>query len=220
VSYQADAFRDAHQGSGGRPPIFRVLMVCSANQCRSPAAERLLAPLLISGRESRFELDSAGVRVETGRTIHPLTASCLTRRGIPVEGHLATPLTGGAVGRADLILAAERSHRGMIAQIGGSAPARTFTLREFARLAPSALQLGAMSPAELVAAASSLRISLRPPDPASEDVPDPIRGGSEEHEQMVATVHDAVTVIAAALLAAAHPTVDLRPTGRRASSEW
>jgi len=156
----------------------------------------MLGGLLVTGRESRFELDSAGISGPEGRPIHPLTARCLSRRGIPVEGHASRLLTPQAVLRADLILVAERVQRARVAALDDAAVSRTFTIREFARLASGAVRAGATSPTDLVAAVAALRGRIRAADPAGDDLHDPVLGRSDDHEAIVASLQQATLTIA------------------------
>ena len=90
--------------SGSEPG--RVLMVCTGNECRSPAAELLLRDAL-AGRSHAdwapaFEVWSAGTRAQDGAPLHPLTAQALARRGITPRRHRARGLQRQDLQGADL----------------------------------------------------------------------------------------------------------------------
>jgi protein-tyrosine phosphatase len=176
--------------------IFQILVVCTGNECRSPATERMLGQRLVTSRESRFELDSAGTAVIGGAPLHRLTATALRAQGVPVDGHLSRPLSLNRIVAADLVLTAERAHRVDVAAMASDWVTRTFTIAEFARLCEPALRAGAVNPRELVAAAASLRGQLRLGDPGADDIPDPIAKGLEAHLQVVEILQRHVRQIA------------------------
>jgi protein-tyrosine phosphatase len=187
--------------------IFRILVVCTGNLCRSPAAERLLGDRLVKSKESRFELDSAGTAIVPGTEMHPLTAAALRARRVPCDGHVAKPLSEGLIGRADLVLTAERSHRTeVVARLAGSS-CRTFTIGEFSRLAGPALRAGALDPWDLVAAAASMRVQIPLEKPGADDIPDPVKGTVGDHQAVVGLLDRCVQEIAEALEASASPRV-------------
>jgi len=219
VSQRIGALRELPRGPR-RGRLFRVLVVCTANQCRSPAIERLLGRVLVGGPPARFDVASAGTQADPGLPVHPLTASALGRRGVGVEGHAAQRLSRDQVDGADLVLTATREHRAAVVALQPMAAGRCFTLGEFARLAPAVVDLGVLNPPELVAGAAVLRPRLAPSEPAADDLPDPVHGGEDAHEAMVAAVQRHVGVVSGALLTAAEPVDVTLTKGRRAASGW
>jgi protein-tyrosine phosphatase len=116
--------------------VFRILVVCTANICRSPTAEHLLRNAL---REStspyEFEVGSAGVRGWDGSEMDPMAAAELRRLGGDPANFRARSFTASMAGTADLILTATAEHRRYVLQDAPRALHRTFTLLEFAYLA-------------------------------------------------------------------------------------
>ena len=116
---------------------FEVLVVCSANVCRSP-----LAGALLGERFAAAGLD-AEVRVRTyGENATVGARMCLemvTRaRGLPAETlarHVADQLVPERVEEADLVLTSDRGVRAVVLRLSPAAHARTFTLRQAAELA-------------------------------------------------------------------------------------
>jgi protein-tyrosine phosphatase len=178
----------------------------------------MLAAALVTSRDAPFELGSAGLAVTSPGPIHPFTSSCLRGRGVPVSDHAARQLSRDDVESADLVLTTERAHRTAIAELAPWAGQRTFTLSEFARLAPAVVAAGVISPWELVAAAAAIRSQVVALEPSRDDVPDPTRGGPADHEDVLSVLEQTVAGVAAALRAAGRPGVHLHPTGRRAST--
>jgi protein-tyrosine phosphatase len=108
-----------------------VLVVCTANQCRSPLAAALL----------RRALDGSGVAVldaGTGESGYPVTDETLTtasRLGIDLSDHLSTSIDPALVDGAGLVLTMERAHVRTIVVEHPEAWFKTFTLKELVRRA-------------------------------------------------------------------------------------
>ena len=173
---------------------FGVLMVCTGNLCRSPAAELLLRAAVGPPRGSGIEVASAGTGAVSGRPAHPLTVQALSQRGIDAAAHVSQPLEAAMVRAADLVLTAAREHRTEVVRLDPDAVPRTFTLLEFARLIAGGAG-GADRPELVVAAAARSRSGAD----ASDDVRDPVLGGAPEHEAMVRTLTRAVAELGPAL---------------------
>jgi protein-tyrosine phosphatase len=159
--------------TGGTPARFDVLVVCTGNICRSPAAEAWLAAGLTG---SDVDVASAGLHACTGEPIAPEMARLLD---VPPPLQAARQLTAPLVTGAGLVLTMTREQRRAVVTLVPGAVRRTFTLREYAELAALA-HAGALLPvggspgrvlADLVAAAPRLR-PLRPAG-APDDVEDP-----------------------------------------------
>lgn len=119
---------------------FRILVVCSANSCRSPViAVALHRSLLMAGLGGDVRVSSAGTNAVPGRAMCEEMLGRARAQGLPAVGleqHRSVVLSDAALAQADLILAADRAVRsGVLRQSGGRARERTFTLREAAQLA-------------------------------------------------------------------------------------
>jgi protein-tyrosine phosphatase len=117
---------------------FRILVVCTANICRSPMIERMLRHALadrLGAAASSFDVTSAGTWGHDGPTMHEFSAQVLTDRGIDAAGFTPRVLVEAMVAGSDLVLTAAREHRAAVVTLCPSATRRAFTLREFARLA-------------------------------------------------------------------------------------
>jgi protein-tyrosine phosphatase len=118
-----------------------VLCVCTANVCRSPAAELLIRAGLRSrlgpGAAAEVLVSSAGTWATAGRPIEPGTAAALRRAGVDaaaVAGARSTRLTPEAVAGADLIIASTAEHVRAVWRLQLTSRHKTFTLGELARL--------------------------------------------------------------------------------------
>ena len=108
----------------------KVLYVCTANICRSPAA----AALLREAGLPTVEVVSAGTQAVVG------SPACSIVRELP--GHDSQPLTAGLIESADLVLTAAREHRTAVVEMYLAARTRTFTIRQAGRLAQWLLDAG------------------------------------------------------------------------------
>jgi protein-tyrosine phosphatase len=110
----------------------RILVVCSANQCRSPMTAGALAK-----RAAEAGLDvhvsSAGTRAVAGYPATPPTVEAARKVGLDLSGHVSGPLDPRAVGDADLVIALERRHVQEIVLHDPSAFSKTYTLKELVR---------------------------------------------------------------------------------------
>ncbi|KQY42810.1 protein-tyrosine-phosphatase [Cellulomonas sp. Root137] len=193
----------------------RVLVVCTGNICRSPAAERLLAAGLgaaYRGRDAAgglapaIEVGSAGTGAMVG---HPMTdeiAALVAAQGVDPRNFEARQLVAGMVQQADLVLALTRRHRSAIVELAPAAVRRTFTLRELARLAtdvdPATLPGSNATTADRLRAlipVAAARRGLAAHRPADDDVVDPYRGDAALYEKSFGQLLPAVETIVAAV---------------------
>jgi protein-tyrosine phosphatase len=179
--------------STSRP--FEILVVCTANQCRSPLAEQLFRAELAP---PSFQVASAGVRALDGAEMEPLAAAELRRLGGDPETFRSRQLHASYVESADLVLTATRDLRAEVLAAQPHALRRTFTLLEFADLVSEVPSVRAARgrPVELVRAASDARGSSTR---SSLDVDDPVGRPPHVHRQVADVTAAAVHAIAAAL---------------------
>jgi protein-tyrosine phosphatase len=108
-----------------------ILVVCTANQCRSPLAAAMLRARLFS-RAVDETVESAGLG-ESGYPATSPTIEVAARAGYDLSDHRSTRIAADQIARADLVLGMERRHvREAVALHPGAWP-RAFTLRELVR---------------------------------------------------------------------------------------
>ncbi|HEX2175484.1 MAG TPA: hypothetical protein VHG70_06210 [Nocardioidaceae bacterium] len=164
----------------------QILMVCTANVCRSPLAERLLlAHLRTHGRDvaEQFHVVSAGLTAMAGHPMHPFSERELIALGGDSSGFQARQLGVDMVQQADLILTATRRQKSLLLTDHAWAHPRAFTLRDF----DAAMQYGpdVSSVEDLIAVAARSRGLLRLREP---DIRDPIEGGRAAHRAAARTI--------------------------------
>lgn len=138
--------------------MFRILVVCTANICRSPAAAALLSRELA---DRPVAVHSAGVAAQAGQPACDLSSALVGEfvareyggttdselsvvesstdgpadRGVtPLGRHRSRLVDAEMLSDAGLILALDRSHRAELARVDPASRARTFTLRQAAGL--------------------------------------------------------------------------------------
>ncbi len=162
----------------------QVLVVCTANICRSPAAARLLAGRL--GPEVDFV--SRGIRSVPGAGMCDVSAGWVLMNGGDTGGVQASRQLELADIRASmLILTATERHRAAVIELRPSAQVRTFTLAQAARIArhrhaaaAASMPAGADLPNRMLWLAEELDAhrgtAPRADDGPGDDLPDPHAG--------------------------------------------
>lgn len=184
---------------------FRILIVCTANICRSPLAEHLLRRALEAGVDlphlPDFVVCSAGTRGWDGSEMDAAAAEELRRLGGDPTGFLARSLSPSDCEATDLILTATVAHRSAVLRELPRALRRTFTLLEFAHLV-SHVELvseAAGHPQEAVSRAATARGAARLD---LYDVMDPYGAPPEVHRETADLVDNAIRTVAGALTGA------------------
>ena len=111
-----------------------MLVVCTANQCRSPLAGGLLV------REARLhdlpvDVLSAGIATTAGRPATPSTIDAADAIGVELRAHRSRPLDRGLVAAADLFVGMERLHVREAVVLEPAVWRRAFTLPDLVRRA-------------------------------------------------------------------------------------
>lgn len=89
-----------------------ILLVCTANQCRSPLAEAQLRRYLTTQYpEQAWRIESAGTWASAGRGAHPDMRAAATEVGLDLAAHRARNVESLALADYDLILTMEQSHK-------------------------------------------------------------------------------------------------------------
>jgi protein-tyrosine-phosphatase len=110
-----------------------IIVVCTANICRSPMAAALLQHALAAQPEPLRSLKviSAGVAARTGDPVSENSVVALKKVGLDIANHKSRPLTQQMINDAALILGMTESHRAMIQFQAEPPPKRLHLFREF-----------------------------------------------------------------------------------------
>ena len=184
---------------------FRILVVCTGNVCRSPAAELLLRRGLGPG----VVVESAGTQAMVDRPIDAMMAETLAPLGLDIGDFTARALVAAMIERADLVLTMTREHRSAVVTVVPTALRRTFTLAEFAGLLAGWEVDGQTRPFytvrvpdrlhEFLAVAARHRGRLRLAADTEYDIPDPFRLSPEVYRDSVEKISAAVDTIVGCL---------------------
>ena len=120
-----------------------IIIVCTANICRSPMGEGLLRHALSGQPEPLRSLKviSAGVMARRGDEVSENSVLALRKVGIDLSGHQAQPLTQKMLDEARAIFCMTEGHRSMIALQADPVPAHLHLFREFMP-SPAAKEIG------------------------------------------------------------------------------
>ncbi|MGB6059092.1 MAG: hypothetical protein WBF71_12615 [Microthrixaceae bacterium] len=192
-----------------------ILMVCTANICRSPLAEHMLRALFAwefrNGRATgpHRTVGSAGTLAQPGIPIHELSRVALAKRMVPVGDTLSRPVTDKLISEAGLVLTSTRQQRARVVEQSPSDVKHVFAMRDFARLVMAGRRVVPdakdNSTPTLLMLASAGRSLLQPVPEELGDIPDPVTGGPDEFEACA-------EMICGCLLDIFHPHPEFRPT--------
>ncbi|GIH20998.1 arsenate reductase/protein-tyrosine-phosphatase family protein [Rugosimonospora africana] len=186
---------------GVAPMASGILFVCYANMCRSPMAEYIARDMLtrrLGADRAPVPVSSAGTNAMPGYRMHPHAATVAAGLGADPAPFRSRPLTADTIAQAGLVLAATQRERAVCLSLVPAALHRTFTLRQFSRLAAAA---GDQS-------ASSGPDDARP-DAGRDGVPDAARDRGQDAARDVG--QDAARRLAAAVAAAVRARGQLQP---------
>lgn len=173
---------------------FSILVVCTANQCRSPMAEFLFRTALYE-RGLGWQVSSAGTNALPGLDMHPHARRFLERRDTEIAEWYTTPLDEHGLASADLVLTMTRQQRSLLTHIYPAQRTKVIPILGFARLLPDRSRRDptlsasadsrpagagsattAVKPQELVVAAADLADTpLSPTDDLADPVGQPYR---------------------------------------------
>ncbi len=114
----------------GPSSVTSILVVCTANQCRSPMAEAILRRRLPAA-----EITSAAAVGRSGVPASGGAVRSMANLGLDITAHRSRAVDDTEIATADLVLAMARMHvREIVVRVPSALP-KTFTLKELVRLA-------------------------------------------------------------------------------------
>lgn len=110
-----------------------VLVVCTANICRSPMAAGLLQHALSAQPEPlrSVKVESAGVAARHGERVSENSVLALRKVGIDISQHTSRPVTQEMLNRSAVVICMTESHRAMIQLQASPPPKHIHLFREF-----------------------------------------------------------------------------------------
>ena len=185
------------------------LVVCSANQCRSPLAAAILHSAC-AARGLDVAVESAGIAAVPGVPATFPTLEAAGAMGLDISEHRSRDLTAGMIRRADLVLAMERRHLQEVVVTEPAAFARTFTLKELVRRGTEA---GPRAPDETFADwLARVHKGRRPSDvvglSVDDDVLDPTGNPLADHRSTADEIQGLVDALLELLLPVDEPVAE------------
>jgi protein-tyrosine phosphatase len=156
--------------------VTSVLVVCTANQCRSPMAHVLLARRLPG-----LEVHSAG-RLPGGVPASGGSVRVMAARGLALDDHVSRTHDAELIGAADLVVCMARVHVREVVVTVPAAFRKTFTLRELVRRGEAAGPAASFDEWLALVGAGRRPADLVGDDPG-DDVEDPMGRPDEEYEK-------------------------------------
>lgn len=110
-----------------------LLVVCTANICRSPMAAALLQHALKAQPEPlrSIQVVSAGVAARSNEPASENSVIALKKVGIDLSNHSSRPLTQQLLDNAIAVICMTESHRAMIQLQAEPPPQHVYLIREF-----------------------------------------------------------------------------------------
>lgn len=172
--------------------VLRLLVVCTANQCRSPMGE-VIARAMLDERGIPSRVTSAGTHALDGTKATDGAEMTARRLGLDLSAHQSRPVTAELVADADLVVAMERRHVVDLV-IEYSAPfVSVYTLPELAQLAAPSLRQAEEGLADWLVRISHDR------DPASSlrapEIADPIGRSMRRYRKAGRQISDAFATL-------------------------
>ena len=87
-----------------------ILVICTANICRSPVAEAILQDRLHQAGHTHWTVSSAGTWAQVVRRASHNSVQVMAKRGFDISHHRAEMVTASHLETADLVLCMETGH--------------------------------------------------------------------------------------------------------------
>jgi protein-tyrosine phosphatase len=178
--------------------MFRIVFICSGNQCRSPAAE---AFLLTYVEGLPVEVTSAGTMDISDRAGPSDMVAAVRALGGDMSAHRSRGFGAIDLAGADLVIGFSRHHVATAVVDGGAPAERTFLLRELVRLLGQVGARPSTDPEEMrrtIATAHKARLA-GPAFTPDEELDDPIGGPRRVYETSARDIADLTKQLAAYL---------------------
>lgn len=165
-----------------------LLVLCTANICRSPMAERFLRQAA-ADRGADATVTSAGL-LTGGRAASPGSVSALGGYGLDLNDHRSRQLHAVLIDQADLVVGMEVRHVREAAVLAPSRFGSIFTLRELVKRSSQTGPRGDQPLADWLAVVGRDRSAAKLMGAHDLDIADPYGGPAEGYVATAALLHD------------------------------
>ncbi len=171
----------------------RILLLCTANQCRSPMGE-----VILRAHRPALEVRSAG-RLPGGVAASATAVEVLAERGLDLSKHVSQTATAELVAGSDLIVAMAREHARDAVLLRPEARNRTFTLKGLVRRGEQVGSRNAAQPLEawLTEAVAGRTTADLLGSTAADEVDDPIGQSADRYRACADELDDLLGRLAA-----------------------
>lgn len=107
-----------------------ILVVCTANICRSPVGEALLRAQLQKSGLVDWTVSSAGTWATVGNAASHFSVILLAEHGMDIQAHRSQPVTGPLLAQCDLVLCMETAHQKELRKAFPAHRDKIYTLRQ------------------------------------------------------------------------------------------
>ncbi|MCB8928511.1 MAG: low molecular weight protein arginine phosphatase [Ardenticatenaceae bacterium] len=107
-----------------------ILVVCTANICRSPVAEALLQDKLHAAGLASWTVTSAGTWAVEGNAASRFSVLLMEEQGLDIQAHRSQPVTDQRMAQTDLVLCMETEHVRTLQRDYPSHQHKIYTLRQ------------------------------------------------------------------------------------------
>ncbi|MCA9920040.1 MAG: hypothetical protein KC445_18915 [Anaerolineales bacterium] len=107
-----------------------ILVICTANICRSPVAEALLRTKLHAAGFADWTVASAGTWATNGNAASAFSALLMEEQGLNIQAHRSQPVTDLLMQQADLLLCMETGHARTLRHDYPTHQHKIYTLRQ------------------------------------------------------------------------------------------
>jgi len=111
--------------------VFRVMMVCTGNTCRSPMAEGILKKLARQDKLGYMDVISSGVGTYDGYPVSTNAVKACQNAGIDISYSHSTQLVPDLINESDLIFALALNHYNKMVQYFPNDKHKIFMLKGF-----------------------------------------------------------------------------------------
>ena len=147
---------------------FRILVICTANICRSPMTEALLRSA-VEKRGLDVLVESAGFLFQD-KEATPVVVDIMGERGLDISSHRSRKVTAESINTADLVVAMERRHVRDLTLLADDAVSRIDTI---GGLVARLHGVDGESPAQRISAAIAPRVAGDMLGRGADEVDDP-----------------------------------------------
>ncbi len=114
--------------------MYNILVVCTANVCRSPMGETILQKMIRdAGLEKLFQVKSAGIYAMDGQKSSDLTVEVCRENGLDLAHHRSKSITPQDIQSNNIILCMTPDHKEDLIYFFPAENEKISTLREYGR---------------------------------------------------------------------------------------